>query len=250
MEIEIEGSQGTILGYLSQSTSKTKQKGQASQIMVMNFGLPIARPLASTDLFHRDLVERVANQSGWTVLSVLGSGIDGSSGRFSPMNWCDDMNSVARYLVANFQAKSILLAGYDIAAAICLYVAAKSDLVRGVVSISPVIDLSGYMADPHLLAGRARAVGVKVTTKESEIVGWSKELEELDPSRSAEAIGSKEWLVIHGRDDEVVTDSLLKDFLGIHGVSAEVHILTAGDHQLTTDPRMMAILLGWMERIH
>lgn len=249
MEIEIDGNQGTILGYLSRSTTKVKHSGQGSQVLILNFGLPIAKPVPGTDPFHKELVERISNQSGWTVLSILCSGIDGSSGRFSPMAWCDDMNSAVRYLVADNQAKSVLIAGCDLAAAICLYVASRSELVRGVATIAPIVDLSPYISQPQSLARKAQTVGVKVPTKATEIEAWSKNLEELSPAKSAELMGSKQWLVIHGRDDEVVTDAELKEFLAVYGVTAEAHTLTAGDHQLDSDPRMMAILLGWMERI-
>ncbi len=249
MEIEIDGSQGKILGYLSQGTAKVKHASQGHQVLVLNFGIPIAKPVSDTDLFHRELVERISNQSGWTVLSILCSGVDGSSGRFSPKAWCDDTEAAVQYLVSNGQARSVLLAGYDLACAICLYVAARSEVVRGVATISPIVDLGEYVANPRLVLDRARAVGVKVPSKPAELDSWSREFEDLDPAKSAELMGSKQWLVVHGRDDDVVTDAQLKEFLSVSGVTAEAHSLTAGDHQLVADPRMMAILLGWMERI-
>ncbi|TAN28780.1 MAG: hypothetical protein EPN30_03050 [Actinomycetota bacterium] len=248
MEVEIEGNQGNILGYLSQSSPKAKHSGQGSQTLILNFGMPVAKPVAGTDLFHKELVERIANQSGWTVLSILCSGIDGSAGRFSPMNWCSDLEATASYMTSGDQAKSALLVGYDFAATTCLYVASRLEFIRGVATISPVFDLSAYSNSPQLLAHQAQSVGIKVPTKSSEIDSWTKELEELDPAKSAELIGSKQWLVIHGRDDEIVTDADLREFLTVSGVAAEVHTLTAGEHQLISDPRMMAILLGWMER--
>jgi len=248
LEIEIDGSQGKILGYISQSSLKVKHAGQGSQMLIFNFGLPIAKPVAGSDLFHKELVERIANQSGWTVLSVLCSGIDGSEGRFSPKSWCDDMTVVANFLVSANQAKSVIIAGYDIAAAVCLYVASRSEAVRGVATISPIVDLSGYSSKPQLLVRQAQAVGVKVSSKSTDIDLWTHQLQELDPAKSADLLGSKQWLFISGRDDEIVKDAELKEFLAVSGATAEAHALTAGDHDLTTDPRMMAILLGWMER--
>ena len=248
MEVEIEGNQGSILGYLSQSSSKAKHSGQGGQTLILNFGMPVAQPVAGTDLFHKEFVERIASQSGWTVLSLLCSGIDGSAGRFSPMNWCSDLKSAIKYLIDADQAKSVLLVGYDFAASLCLYVASRFESARGVATISPVFDLAAYAEKPQLLARRAQSVGIRVPTKSSEIDLWTKELDELNPAKSAELIGSKQWLVIHGRDDEIVTDANLREFLTVSGVTAEAHTLAAGEHQLISDPRMMAILLGWMER--
>lgn len=248
MEIEIEGPHGTLACYLSQSSSKVKHAGQGSQALIVNFGLPVAKPTDTTDLFYKELVERVANQSGWLVMSLLCSGVSGSGSYFSPRNWCDDIEVAARYVVDNNRVSSVLLAGYDFAAITSLFVASRSDSVRGVATISPLLDLSGYIESPDLLAERARNAGVKVPLDEEEINSWRSELENLDPRKMAEKLDSKQWLFIHGRDDEVVGESAAKEFLFSSALSVESHFLSAADHQLVTDPRMMAILLGWMER--
>lgn len=248
MEIEIEGNSGILKCYISQSSSKVKHAGQGNQLLIANFGFPIVKPIQGTDLFHRELVERVANQSGWTVVSLVCSGLGGSSGSFSPMGWCDDIESAARFFVESNKVKSVLLVGYDFSADVCLHVAAKSEFVRGVATVSPIVSLEPYIENPHQLAARAQDVGVKVPRKSLELVDWSDQLKEISPARSADRLKDKEWLVIHGRDDEQVGESELRDFLSIHGSGAESHIVSAADHQLVTDPRMVAILLGWMER--
>lgn len=248
MEIEIEGSQGKLACYISQSSSKAKHAGQGSEVLIATFGLPIAKPLLGADLFHKELVERLANQSGWTVLSLLCSGIDGSAGRFSPSAWCQDVETAAEYLVQNNKIESVLLAGYDFMADICLYVASRSSKVRGVATVSPLLSLSTFLVEPRILAARAQKVGVKVEKEDAELENWRGQLEALDFAKSADGLGSKQWLLIHGRDDEVVREAELRDFLITSGGAAEAHVLSSGDHHLLSDPRMMAILLGWMER--
>lgn len=248
MELEIKGSSGNLQSYQSQSSTKVKHAGQGSQVLIANFGFPVAKPLEDTDIFHKELVERLANQSGWTVLSMVCSGLDGSSGKFSPKNWCDDLESVAQYFVENYKVKSVLLFGYDFAANVCLYVASKSSYVRGVATVSPLLSLDAYVENPEKLQRNLQEVGIRVPRKGSDISTWSDQLSELQLSRLSEGLGSKQWLVVHGRDDEIVPESELKEFLALHGSLAETHFISAGDHQLVTDPRMMAILLGWMER--
>ncbi len=248
METEIEGNSGVLKCYISQSSSKVKHAGQGNQLLIANFGFPIVKPIQGTDLFHKELIERVANQSGWTVVSLVCSGLGGSSGSFSPMGWCDDIETVSRYFVESTKVKSVLLVGYDFSADVCLAVAARSEFVRGVATVSPIISLESYIDNPLQLAAKAQGVGVKVPRKSSELVPWSDQLREISPIESANRLKDKEWLVIHGRDDEQVREGELRDFLNIHGSAAESHFVSAADHQLVTDPRMVAILLGWMER--
>lgn len=248
MELEIEGNSGNLQGYLSQSSTKVKHAGQGSQVLIANFGFPVVKPLEGTDIFHKELVERLANQSGWTVLSLVCSGLDGSSGKFSPKIWCDDVESAAQYFVENYKVKSVLLFGYDFAANVCLNVASRSSYVRGVATVSPLLNLDVLMGNPEQLQRNLQHVGIRVPRKGSDVSSWSNQISELQLSRMSEGLGSKQWLVIHGRDDEIVSESELKEFLAVHGSLAETHFISAGDHQLVTDPRMMAILLGWMER--
>lgn len=247
LEIEIEGNQGKLLAYLSQSTSRTKHGLKESQMLVLSFGLPVAKPVNGTDLFHRELVERIANHSGWLVLSVVGSGIGASQGRFSPMNWADDISAGVNHLVEAHKAKSVLIGGYDLSADISMYVAGSMAEVRGVATISLPVSLDQYIGDPHLLARKARSLGVRIPTVSSEIDRWSEQLMKMDPKVSANLLHSKQWLVIHGRDDHDVTEGELRDFIGTSGSNAEVHFITSADHMLAADPRMAAVLLGWME---
>lgn len=248
MDLEIRGNGGVLQSYLSQSSTKVKHAGQGSQVLIANFGFPVARPVEGSDIFHKELVERLANQSGWTVLSMVCSGLDGSVGKFSPKNWCDDVESAAQFFVENYKVKSVLLFGYDFAANICLHVGAMSKYVRGIATVSPLINLDHFAQNPQQLQQNLHDVGIRVPRKDSDLSDWSSQLADLNLARGAETLSAKQWLLIHGRDDETIPEADLKEFLAVHGSLAETHFISAADHNLVTDPRMMAILLGWMER--
>lgn len=248
MEIEIKGSRGKLACYLSQSGSKAKHSGHGRQAVVVCFGLPAGKAVPGTDLFHKEVIERIANHLGWSVLSILASGVNGSVGNFTLVNWCDDLAVAAKYLVENNGVDSVLLVGYDVAGPPCLYAAARTKVIKGVATISPMINISLPTFDSLALMRRAESVGVRVSSDASGLSEWSSQFEELDLGKSIELLGLKPWLVIHGRDDELVSEAEMKEFLAESAGDPEVHFLTAGDHQLVTDPRMMAILLGWMER--
>jgi putative redox protein len=53
---------------------------------------------------------------------------------------------------------------------------------------------------------------------------------------------------MHGDDDESVPTSDSRQLAEAHG-SAELSLLPGAGHRLRHDPRAIAILMGWLERI-
>ena len=53
---------------------------------------------------------------------------------------------------------------------------------------------------------------------------------------------------MHGDDDESVPTSDAKQLADAHG-SAELNVLAGAGHRLRHDPRAVAILFGWLDRI-
>jgi putative redox protein len=54
-------------------------------------------------------------------------------------------------------------------------------------------------------------------------------------------------LIIHGDEDESVPISDARQLAQAHG-AAELRILPGAGHRLRHDPRVVAILLGWLDR--
>jgi putative redox protein len=55
-------------------------------------------------------------------------------------------------------------------------------------------------------------------------------------------------LLLHGSDDETVPVSDASTLADAAGGTAELHVFSQAGHRLRHDPRVIAVLLGWMER--
>jgi putative redox protein len=77
---------------------------------------------------------------------------------------------------------------------------------------------------------------------------WSRALRRFRPMAAARRFAPRPMLVMHGEDDRHVPTSDARQLAQAHG-SAELTLLDGAGHRLRHDPRAVAILLGWIERL-
>ena len=70
----------------------------------------------------------------------------------------------------------------------------------------------------------------------------------IDPLVSIAKIPPRRLLIGHGADDLEVPISDARDLLAAADGRAELRIIQGAGHQLRADPRMVATLLGWLDR--
>jgi fermentation-respiration switch protein FrsA (DUF1100 family) len=139
--------------------------------------------------------------------------------------------------------------GAGTSGALAVSLAAKDTKVRGVACLAAPATFSDWARDPAALASRAREVGVISTGGEpSDLAAWSRALTQLSPTSDARQLGGRPVLVLHGADDDVVPVEDARGIAEAVGESAELRILAGAGHRLNSDPRAIALLLGWLER--
>jgi len=77
---------------------------------------------------------------------------------------------------------------------------------------------------------------------------WTRELRRFRPVAAAQRFAPRPLLLVHGEDDEDVPGSDTRQLAEAHG-AADVRVLDGGGHRLRHDPRAMAVLLGWLDRM-
>jgi uncharacterized protein len=77
---------------------------------------------------------------------------------------------------------------------------------------------------------------------------WSRAFRRFRPSVAARRFAPRPLLVMHGEEDESVPTSDSRQLAQAHG-SAELCMLPGAGHRLRHDPRAVAILLGWLDRV-
>lgn len=211
-------------------------EGGPVALLVHGFARNGVDPAGSLD----HLAERLTDEMGWEVWAADLTGCGETGGEFSPEAWLADVAEVIE--VAGAPAP-VWLVGEDLGAAVGLEVAASSPRVAGVATLACPVDMGEWAGSVRRLSGEAGRAGL-LTAGAAEL---GRGLRRIDPVRAAQRLAPRPLLVVHGSDDERVPSLAARLLAERHG-AAEMRILTGGTHQLATDPRAVAVVLGWLDR--
>jgi fermentation-respiration switch protein FrsA (DUF1100 family) len=194
-----------------------------------------------------ELAEHVASESGWVVATGTLSGVGGSTGTFSPTQWRHDLGEILNRVAEG--ERRISLAGFGFGGALALAVAANDERVRGVATFAAPAHLAkwcGSAAELHRAIQVAGVVGDRKDLLEPDAL--FQDLLDIDPINAIRQLPPRRLLIGHGTDDTEVPPSDARDLVGAADGRAELRLIQSAGHQLRADPRMVATLLGWLDR--
>jgi len=194
-----------------------------------------------------ELAEHLAAESGWVVVTGTLSGVGSSSGSFTPQQWCADLAAITDYV--DEDDRSLSLAGFGFGGVLALNRAAADERVRGVATFATPAHLAQWMEDPAVFHRAVQNSGVVLepdTFPDIETL-WNDVLS-LDPRDAIGEIPPRRLLIGHGSEDLEVPAQDARDLVAAADGRAELRIIQSAGHQLRADPRMVATLLGWLDR--
>jgi putative redox protein len=227
-----------------------RPQGASGAVVILSHDFPIDK--GPPDLIPAALValsDRLASASGWRVVACCLRGVGDSEGDFSLGGWLEDLAAVVAKVSAASVTGGAWVVGAGVSGSLALSLGAGDTKVRGVACLAAPATFSDWVADPGTVAAWAREVGVITTPGEpSDLESWAASFGEVRPSEVASQLSGRPVLVLHGADDDVVPVDDARTIAQAVGPSAELRILAGAGHRLNSDPRAIALLLGWLER--
>jgi len=223
-------------------------RASSSHVLVLVHGLPRAMGMGRQAAgLLPELAEHLANESGWLVATGTLSGVGGSTGTFSASQWCRDLQRILDHVEQGDQR--ISLAGFGFGGALALAVAALDDRVRGVATFAAPAHLEPWCGPAEDFRRSVQTAGVVADEKDllsadelrADVLG-------IDPLHAISSIPPRRLLIGHGTDDIEVPASDARDLVAAADGRAELRLIQGAGHQLRADPRMVATLLGWLDR--
>jgi pimeloyl-ACP methyl ester carboxylesterase len=194
-----------------------------------------------------ELAEHVANESGWVVATGTFSGVGGSTGTFSASKWREDLATILDRVAEG--ERRVSLAGFGFGGSLALRVAAHDDRVRGVATFAAPAHLKAWSGSPEEIHRAVQVAGVVGNPKDLlEPQALYEDLLAIDPIGAIADIPPRRLLIGHGTDDIEVPASDARDLVAAADGRAELRLIQGAGHQLRADPRMVATLLGWLDR--
>jgi putative redox protein len=242
---EVRGPAGPLS--LVVATPPTRQT--EPRCLLVCHGLPLTRGGGRTAAGTLpELADHLAIESGWVVASGSLSGVGTSRGTFSGPRWRDDLAAVVEHLAAAYGR--LWLGGFGFGGVLALDLAAHDERVRGVATFGTPTDVAGWAGTPdrfHALVVASGATDRAVPLEEPDAL--AKGVYGFDPLAAVAAIPPRRLLVVHGAEDRVVPVEAARELVLAAQGPAELRVIQGAGHWLRSDPRMVATLIGWLDRI-
>lgn len=248
MELRFPSAGGLLDAHLARPPMRADSV--ASPAVVLAHGYPSevsATAVAASAL--PELADRLAAEMGWLAMALAFRGCGDSEGSFSLGGWLADLGAAVRHLRKNEQVTGVWLAGFGTGGALALCAAAADPEVRGVATLGAPADFDDWASHPKRLLQHAREVGIiRDASFPPDVDAWGRELKELRAVACAPRLAPRPLLVIHGSDDDLVPVFDARVLCDAHG-AAELRIMNGAGHRVRHDPRAIAVLLGWLDRV-
>jgi fermentation-respiration switch protein FrsA (DUF1100 family) len=246
MQCVIESGGLRLSGYLA------RPAGTAAPVpgLVLCHGFPAGPGGAATSAqTYPQLAERLAGETGWTVLTFNFRGTGTSEGNFSLSGWLDDLRAATDHLLAVPGVSGVWVAGAGTGGSLALCEAGEDERVRGVATLSARADFGDWASDPASFLEHARSIGlIRDRAFPADFDAWARELREIRPTALIAKIPPRPILLVHGADDDDVPLDDVRVLADAAGDAVELRVLSEAGHRLRHDPRAVALILGWMER--
>ncbi len=218
--------------------------------LILCHGFPIgpldARRSAGT---FPELIDRIAHDVGYVAMTFTFRGCGASTGDFSLQGWIDDLRAAIDHLVTAHAVTDVVLVGTNTGGSIAVCVGADDPRVSAAALLSPRADFDDWADHPRRFLDHAREIGaIRTPGFPRSFDEWTRAFRRFRPTDAARRFAPRPLLVMHGEDDESVPPSDGRQLAEAHG-SAELCLLHGAGHRLRHDPRAIAILLGWLDRV-
>jgi pimeloyl-ACP methyl ester carboxylesterase len=237
-------------GDLSLYASSTGPGAPVRGHVVLCHDLPRPKGAAAdVALTYPALADHLTRESGWRVVTAALRGAGESAGDFSALGWLDDLRFLAETEVP--EASPRFVVGFGFGGVLALHLAAGDERVAGVACLGTPSDLAPLAEDPEDLLARCRRNGLITTPGfPASVEAWAKELTVLHPAEDAAQLQGRSLLMVHGSEDPDVPLPAARALADAATGPSELHVVLGAGHWLRADPRVIAILAGWLERLH
>jgi pimeloyl-ACP methyl ester carboxylesterase len=193
------------------------------------------------------LADRLTRETGQRAVTGILRGAGASDGDFSAQGWLEDLHTLIEAEVPADATR--WLVGFGFGGVLALRVASGDDRVAGVACLGTPVDLTDMTRVPDSLVERCVRTGVIRTPGfPAAPDAWAKQIAALHPRDDAELLKGRPLLVVHGADDPDISVEDARRLADAATGPADLRVVFGAGHWLRADPRVIAILVGWLER--
>ena len=240
----LPGSAGTLWTYASAAPPGSPQGGH----VLLCHDLPRSEGSAhDVALTFPALADRLTRETGRRVVTGTLRGAGDSEGDFSAHGWVEDLSLVMESEIPSEAPR--WLVGFGFGGVLALHLASLDERVAGVACLGTPATLDAMITAPDALVERCVRSGViSAAGYPASLETWTKELSILHPAGDAALLKGRPLLVVHGSADPYLPAEDASALATAATGPTDLRVVVGAGHWLRADPRVIAILVGWLER--
>jgi uncharacterized protein len=246
LDVTISTEHSRLAGHLATPTTNAAGPG-----VVLCHGFPTGpRGAVTSAATFPDLADRITREVGCAALAFNCRGTGASEGDFSVGGWLDDIRAAIGFVASHGSVTGVWVVGVAEGGALAVTVAAATSEVRGVATLAAPPNLKEWARETGRLLDYARRAGmVRTPGFPDSMSDWGREVGAIDTIAAARSLPPRPLFVLHGSDDDVVPLEEARRIAEAAAPSSELRVVQAAGHELRHDPRAIAGLLGWLDRL-
>lgn len=250
MDLAIRSGGLRLAGYQARPPGAARSISGSVRAVLLCHGIPAGpRGASASAATFPALADRLAAETGWTALMLNMRGTGASEGDFSLAGWLDDLRAGVDHLRAQPEVEGVWLAGFGAGGALALCAAGEDEGIRGVATFGAPADFEQLAADPRRTLERCRALGLVRADFPPSFDAWAHELHAIRPLVAMAKIPPRPVMLVHGAADPVVPLMDARALADAGGGPVELRTLSGAGERLRHDPRAVALLMGWLDRV-
>jgi len=214
-------------------------------------GMPRGGVAIPGDRGYAGLAERFV-RAGFVTITFNFRGAGESEGDFDIRGWTRDLETVVDFIhgIKEVDKSRISLMGFSAGAAVSIYIAARDRRVAAVIACA-CPDISRLAKDRELaesVISEYREIGViKDTQFPPSIEEWMQGFSEVYSGGWVEKLSPRPILIIHGDEDDVVSQTSAWNLYERAGDPKEILIVNGAGHRIRISDEAMDHALNWMK---
>ena len=139
--------------------------------------------------------------------------------------------------------------GFGTGGSLALWVAGHDETIAGVASFSARAHFDDWAENWELLLEHVRSLGmIRSPDYPDDPETWRGEMQLFRPMNAMPKLPPRPVLIVHGADDRRVPSADARELATAARGQVDLRIVAGAGHRLRHDPRIVALLLGWLDR--
>lgn len=238
----LESNEITISGTITKPESSTPPY----DLMIVCHGIPSqeGKNLSAEEKGYVKISE-VFTENGFLSVVFNFQGCKGSTGKYSPLNWINNLNSIIAYMNSKFDIFRTFVLSFSGGAMISVKTTAENPLIDFLITCACPADLNAENNFIFLLRDGLLVQFGEQNLDKNDLL---QELNEINPLKWVDKIAPREILILHGKKDELISPSHSQKLYEHAKNPKSIFIFDGLGHKLRRESEVIDFVLNWSKK--